>query len=194
LRNSAAAGALGMQMLRGAILAAEQDSFYTGSGVGKPMGIIGHPSCVSIARATANAIGYADLLKMYAQFMGSPVWIASRSTLPQLMSMVATGTNYLVWQPNAIAGAPASLLGIPLLIHDQSPVLGQEGDLALVDLKYYAIKDGSPLAIFIDPYTQKVNGITRMYAFWNVDGQPMITSPLLGRDGVTQVSPFVVLK
>ena len=84
--------------------------------------------------------------------------------------------------------------GSPLLINDLNPALGTEGDLALVDLKYYYIKDGSPLAIFIDPYSQKVNGTSRIYAFWNVDGQPMLTSPITQRNGTSKVSPFVVLK
>jgi HK97 family phage major capsid protein len=195
LRNSAAAGAMVEKMLRGAILGAEQLAFWLGGGVGQPLGIVGHASTINIARAVANQIAYADIIGMYARAKmgGNYVWIASQTVLPQLMSMVDAGAN-LVWQPSAREGHPGTLFGIPVLINDQSSVLGQQGDLALVDLSYYAIKDGSPLAIFMDPYTQKVNGVTRMYAFWNVDGQPMITTPLLQRDGVSTVSPFVVLQ
>ena len=121
------------------------------------------------------------------------MWITSQTTLPQLMTM-HDADNHLIWQPNAREGAPGTLLGIPVLFNDQSPVLGSLGDLALVDLGYYAIKDGSSLAIFMDPYTQKVNGVTRIYAFWNVDGQPMLTTPMMLRDGVSTVSPFVILE
>jgi HK97 family phage major capsid protein len=194
-RNAAAVGSMCERLLRGAILGAEEDAFYTGDGVGKPLGIIGHSATIPITRASAGAISYADVIGMYARakFGGSLIWVASQTILPQLMGMVDAGNNH-IWQPNAREGAPGTLLGIPLIYNDQSPVLGSEGDLALVDLNYYAIKDGAPLAIFIDPYTQKINGVTRIYAFWNVDGQPMLTTPMLQRDGQSTVSPFVVLK
>jgi HK97 family phage major capsid protein len=194
LRNSTAAGTMVQRLLTSAILGAEDDCFYNGDGVAKPAGIIGSNAAINVPRTAANSIRYADVVAMYSVSLGTQlVWVASRSTLPQLMSMVDAGNN-LVWQPNAREGAPGTLLGIPVILNDQAPVLGSEGDLALCDMSYYGIKDGSPLAIFIDPYTQKGNGATRIYAFWNVDGQPLLTSPLLGRDGVSQSSPFVVLQ
>jgi len=194
LRNSAVAGAMCENLLRKAIVAAEEVAFCSGDGVGKPLGIIGHSSTVRVARTNANGIVYADIINMYSRTMGGNLaWVASRTCLPRLMTMVDAGNN-LIWQPNAREKEPATLLGLPILLNPRSPVLGSEGDLMLVDLSYYAIKDGSGLAIFMDPYTQKVNGVTRMYIFWNVDGQPMMTTPLLEEDGVTTVSPFVVLR
>jgi len=131
---------------------------------------------------------------MYSSFMfgGPAVWIASQTTLPQLMAMVDVG-NHNVWQPSAREGAPGTLLGFPLLLNDQSPVLGAQGDLVLVDLNYYLIKDGSGITIDMsDGYYFKSNK-TIIKAYWNVDGQPWLTTPLTQRDGVSQVSPFVVL-
>jgi len=195
LANSAAAGALVQQLLRAAIIGAEEDAFYTGSGVGKPFGIKSHASVLTVTRNTATSVKYADIKAMMGKFMfgGSPVWIMNQSCLPQIMSLEDTNGNAL-WMPNVAVGPGGTLCGFPLLINDLNPALGTEGDLALVDLKYYYIKDGSPLAIFIDPYSQKVNGTSRIYAFWNVDGQPMLTSPITQRNGTTQVSPFVLLK
>jgi HK97 family phage major capsid protein len=195
LANSAAAGALVQQLLRAAIIGAEEDAFYTGSGVGKPLGIKGHASALTVTRNTATSVKWADIKSMFGKFMfgGSPVWIMNQGCLPQIMSLEDTNGNAL-WMPNAALGVGGMLCGLPVLINDLNPALGTEGDLALVDLSYYYIKDGSPLAIFIDPYSQKVNGTSRIYAFWNVDGQPMLTSPITQRNGTTQVSPFVVLK
>lgn len=195
LRNSAAAGALVQKLLRGAIIASEEYAFFAGSGVGKPLGIGNSGAAKKINRTTASTVVYADIISMFSasKMGGRYVWIASQTVLPKLMAMKDEASN-LVWQPNARDGAPSTLLGIPLIFFDQSPILGQESDLALVDLQYYAIKDGSPLAIFMDPYTQKANGVTRIYAFWNVDGQPMLSTPLMLGDGVTTVSPFVLLK
>ena len=194
LRNSAAAGALISSLLRKAIIGAEEDTFLTGTGVGQPAGIIGHGSTINIVRAGAGAIAYADIIGMYASFMfgGRGVWIGSQTILPQLMVLADVG-NHIIWQPNARDGAPGTLLGMPFLINDQSPVLGAQGDLVLVDLDYYLIKDGSGISIDMsDGYYFKSNR-TIIKAWWNVDGQPWMTTPLTQRDGVSQVSPFVVL-
>ena len=194
LRNSAAVGALVSSLLRKAIIGAEEDTFLTGTGVGQPMGIIGHPSAINVARAGAGAIAYADVVNMYSslKFGGRAVWITSQTTFPQLMVMVDAG-NHLIWQPNAREGAPGTLLGFPCLINDQNPVLGAQGDLVVVDLDYYLIKDGSGITIAMSdgPYFRENRTIIK--AFWNVDGQPWLNTPLLQRDGVSQVSPFVVL-
>ena len=194
LRNSEAAGALISSLLRKAIIAAEDVAFLRGTGVGQPAGIIGHGSTVNVARAGAGAIAYADVIGMYSTFMfgGRPIWIASQSTLPQLMAMVDAG-NHAIWQPNAREGAPGMLLGFPCILNARSPVLGAQGDLVLTDLDYYLIKDGSGISIGMsDGYYFKYNK-TIIKAWWNVDGQPWMTTPLLLEDGVSTVSPFVVL-
>jgi HK97 family phage major capsid protein len=127
-----------------------------------------------------------------AKFGGKLVWIGSQTCLPQLMTMVDTG-NHLIWQPSAREGVPSTLLGVPFLLNDQSPVLGTEGDLILVDLDYYLIKDGSGISISASEHPLFTQNRTIIKAFWNVDGQPWLTTPLLARDGVSTVSPFVVL-
>jgi HK97 family phage major capsid protein len=194
--NAPAVGGLVQQLLRGAILGAEEDAFWAnGSGVGKPLCVIGCPGSKEHTRAVASQISYTDVVNMYAKFKfgGSPVFVASQTTLPQLMTLADANGNTM-WQPSAREGAPNMLMGFPLVLNDQSPALGTTGDLALVDLKWYYIKDGSSLAIMINPYSNMGNRLTRIYAYWNVDGQPFITTPLTLRDGVTTVSPFVVLK
>mgnify|MGYP000898982064 CR=1 FL=1 len=181
-------------LLRKAIIAAEEDTFLSGNGAGQPLGIINHPAAITIARTVANQIAYTDIVNMFARakFGGRLVWIGSQTCLPQLMTMVDVGNN-LVWQPNAREGAPGTLLGIPFLLNDQSPVLGTEGDLILVDLDYYLIKDGSGISISMSEHPLFTQNRTIIKAFWNVDGQPWLTTPLLARDGVSTVSPFVVL-
>ena len=197
LRNSKAAGALVQQLMRKVVIAAEEDAFYTGDGVGKPLGIIGHPSAINVARTAAAQIQYADIVNMYSQakFGGKLCFIASQTILPQLMTLADPGAaGTLIWQPNAREGAPGTLLGIPVLLNDQSPVLGALGDLALVDLDYYLIKDGSGIAIAMSEHVRFRENQVCIKVFWNVDGQPWLTTPLLQRDGVSQVSPFVVLQ
>ena len=84
LRNSAAAGALVSSLLRKAIIAAEEDAFLSGNGAGQPLGIIGHPAAIQVARAGAGAIAYNDVVNMYARakFGGQLTWIGSQTVLP----------------------------------------------------------------------------------------------------------------
>jgi len=194
LRNSDAAGALVSTLLRRAITAAEDWDFLRGPGGARPRGVIGHAGTVTVARAGAGAVAYADVVGLYARvLLGGPlVWVASPTVLPQVMAMVDAGGN-LVWQPNAREGAPGTLLGIPLVINQRSPVLGALGDLLLADWNYYLIKDGSGPFVDASPHLLFLRNETVIKAFWNVDGQPWLTSPLLLEDGVTTVSPFVAL-
>jgi HK97 family phage major capsid protein len=194
LRNSAAAGALVMSLLRKATIAAEEDAFYTGNGVGRPLGIVGHPATINVARTGANAIVYADVIAMFARFKmgGRGAWIVSQTCLPQLMTLQDAAGN-VQWQPNARENAPGTLFGMPVYINDQAPILGVNGDIALVDLDYYLIKDGSGISISMSEHPRFTRNQTIIKAFWNVDGQPWLTTPLLQRDGVSTVSPFVAL-
>lgn len=195
LRNSAAAGALISSLLRKAIVGSEEDVFCSGDGVGKPLGIVGHPATIAVGRAAPNTIAYGDIAAMYARakFGGRLAWVASQTALPQLMQMVDLANN-LVWQPNARDGAPGTLIGLPVLLNDQSPVLGNEGDIMLVDLDYYLIKDGSGIAIAMSEHARFTRNQTIIKAYWNVDGQSWLSTPLLQRDGVSTVSPFVALQ
>lgn len=177
-----------------AMRGAEDTKFTSGSGVGCPLGFIGHGSSKEITRNTALDVKYADLTAMYAAapYSAGLAWSITPSAKSKLLNMV-DAANQPIWQPNARDGVPSTILGIPVVYSDVLPVLGTKGDVCLVDLFYYGIRDGSPAAVFIDPYSQSVNQLIRIYLFWNVDGQPLLTSPLLLQDGSTTVSPFVVL-
>lgn len=177
-----------------AIRGLEDSKFVSGSGVGCPLGFIGHPSSIEVTRNTALDIKYADITAMYAKtkYNSRLAWVINPSGLPKLLNMV-DAANMPIWQPNARDGVPSTILGIPVIYSDVLPVLGTKGDFCLVDLFYYGVRDGSPMAIFIDPYSQSVNQLIRIYIYWNVDGQPLLTTPLLLQDGSTTISPFVIL-
>jgi HK97 family phage major capsid protein len=167
----------------------------TGPGGARPQGVIGAGGTVNVVRAGAGAVAYNDIVNMYARVLmgGALVWVGSPTLLPQLMTMVDAGGN-LVWQPNAREGAPGTLLGIPFLINQRSPVLGATGDLLLADWNYYLIKDGSGPFVAASEHVLFRNNQTVIKAFWNVDGEPWLTTPLLLEDGVTTMSPFVALQ
>lgn len=197
LRNAAAAETWVSRKLREAIIAAEDLAFISGNGVGKPLGFLGHASAVNVARAGAGAIAWADIVAMFAAALkrrqAGLAWIGNPTTLPQLMQMV-DGGGHLVWMISAREGVPPTLCGIPFLENERQPVLGTAGDLMLVNLQHYAIKDGASLVIEASQGPLFKYNKTVIRAVWNVDGQPTLTTPLLLEDGATTQSPFVVLQ
>jgi HK97 family phage major capsid protein len=200
LRNWQAADALMTSLLRGAIVAAEENRFLTGQGVGSPLGITNSPCTITVTRNTANAIDYMnDIVSMFARIKtgGSLVWVGSPTIRPELMSMT-DGTN-LVWSNGgnwgaAVPAPPGTLCGIPVVFNDRMPPLGTTGDLILADMQYYLIKDGSGPFVATSPHVHFTSNKTVIKAFWNVDGQPWLSAPLpLEGSTPDTVSPFVIL-
>jgi len=195
LRNWAAASSVLETQMRLATIAAEENAFYNGNGVARPLGILQCGARVNYSRATANQIAFADVAGMFARlkFGGSPVWIASQTTLPQLMTIQDAAGNYIYVQ-SATAAVPSTMFGYPVLLHDRSVGLGTTGDLILCDLSYYLIKNGSGPFVAASEHFYFTSNKTVIKIFWNVDGQPWLTAPIaLEGSTANTVSPFVVL-
>lgn len=196
MNNWSAADAFIREQMRLAVIGAEDTDFLTGDGVNKALGITNSPCRIEVARATANQIAYADITGMYARmlFRGSSlVWVTSQTTIPQLTTIADAGSNNL-WVQSAAANIPPTLLGIPVLFNERSPALGSTGDLMLLDLSKYLIKDGSgPFVAFSEHFRfQNSEGAFRIT--WRVDGQSWLSEaiPLEGSTSNT-VSPFIIL-
>ena len=172
----------------------EDQSFIDGGGTTQPVGIIGSDCEVEVARAGAGAIAAADIVNMYAAFMGSTsnaVWIANKTTFPQLYG-VKDGGNNQMWVTSLAPGSPGTLFGIPLMFSEKASALGTKGDLILADFGYYLVGDLGALAIDYSEHVRFANleGAMRCYEW--VDGKPWMASAYTPRKG-TALSPFVVL-
>ncbi|MCL5072629.1 MAG: phage major capsid protein [Actinobacteria bacterium] len=200
LRNAPAIEALVSKLFRNSINQVEDYNFLRGSGTAKPTGIIGHGATIDVNRSTAGKIKYADIVNIFSKILwgGSFIWVGSPTILPELMTMkdfeaADSDAPNLVWQPDARNGNPGTLLGLPVFMNANQPVLGSRGDLILADFSYYLIKDGYGIAIDASPHVYFKTNKTVIKAFWNVDGKPWLTAPITLPDGVCQVSPFVEL-
>ncbi len=197
LRNWQAAGPFVTNLMGGAKVYYEDMQFLSGNGVAGPTGLIGHKACKVVSRAGAGAISFTDIVNMYSvalQSGGPYVWVTSQTTLPQLCAIADAGSNNL-WMPSAVAGTPNTLMGLPVLFHGRIPGLGSEGDLMLVNLFYYLIKDGSGPYVRVSDQVYFLNDKTVFQMIWNIDGRPWLEAPI-ALEGSTSntVSPFVVLK
>jgi HK97 family phage major capsid protein len=201
LNNWDAATSFITTQLRRATNGAEDYDFMRGDGINKALGYNNCAAAIVQGRAAAGAISYTDVVNMFsrAKMGGSLLWIASQTIIPQLAAMVDAG-NHAVWigggnlSQGASAPMPSTLFGVPLIFADRAPALGSKGDLALVDLSYYLIKDGSgPMAASSEHILFLSNKIV-FKIVWNVDGRPWLTEPIpLEGSTSNTVSPFVVL-
>ncbi|CAM5250769.1 hypothetical protein SGLAM104S_01627 [Streptomyces glaucescens] len=184
-------------------LAFEEDAkFMTGTGVGEPMGFRGaqNDAAVTVTRATASEINYADVVNMYARMLPSSlsraVWTCSPDAIPQLLQMalsVGTGGNS-VFVINAAAPHPMTLFGRPLIITEKGGTLGSRGDLAFTDLGYYLIGDRQTMTIDSSTDWQFGSDKTAFRIIQRVDGRPWLKSPITPQNGSSNtLSPFVEL-
>jgi HK97 family phage major capsid protein len=123
-------------------------AFLQGTGAGQPLGVLNDPALVTVTKESgqrAASLVFENVTKMYArlapQCMGNAVWIASQTTVPQLLTMsLAVGTGGAPIQPAVLqTGGKFSLLGKEVLFTEKVPSLGTLGDLMLVDLSQYTI-------------------------------------------------------
>lgn len=194
LRNWTAAGALLGSLLRKAVAAAEDVAFLMGNGIGKPLGFLNSSAAIAVNRTTANQITYADALTMEETLFGdgaAVVWVCSKRARTWLRQL-KNPAGYYIWQEDAKQTGPATLLGHPVVVSDRTPTLGNRGDLMLLDMAAYLIKDGSGPFVSMSEHLYFETNETVIKIFWNVDGQPWVKSPIKNEAGELQ-TPFVIL-
>lgn len=189
------------QLFRGVVLNEEEWSFVNGTGAGQPLGIVtanaaaGAGPTIVVTRTAAGAIDIADIFNMVASFQGrSPVWIAHQSTMPQILGLNGpAGNPSYVWIGNGRDSMPTTLMGYPIFFVENAMPLGTQGDLILADLSKYVIGDRQMVTMDASKHYRFRYDLTSWRAVHRVDGRPWLSAPITYRDGVTQVSPFVIL-
>jgi HK97 family phage major capsid protein len=176
----------------------EDYSFLNGSGAGQPLGIIQAGATIAVPRQVQHSVTYIDLVNMFDQFLPSTkgLWIISQSCLSALLTMQDPDGHYIwptLFQGGASAGLPNTLMGMPYVVSEKLPRIGTEGDVLLVDLRYYLIGDRQATTIESTQFDRWQFDQTSWRVVHRVDGQPWLSAPLTYQDGTTEVSPFVML-
>ena len=193
LLNSAALGALCAELLPSALNQAEDFDFLVGSGIGRALGALNasNGAAYNVARTTGATLKYDDFANMASRIMGDGVWLISRSCYSTVLKIqdnsggAGLGQYIFNAQTNEI-------MGFPVVWTNRQATLGGRGDVALVDLSYYLIKDGSGPFLASSDQVYWTSNRTAVKIVANVDGQPWLTAPFKNEDGY-ETSPFVVL-
>jgi len=193
--------ALLTRLFAGATMNEHDFTFIQGTGVGQPLGVVtanviaGLGPTLVVARQAANSIQVQDVFNMLSQFTGSsPIWLAHQSTMPEILSLAGpAGNPSYVWINNVRENAPMTLMGYPIFFIENAPTLGQMGDLILADWSKYLIGARKEVTIDASQHYYFRYDETMWRCVSRIDGRPWLRAPLTLRDGVTQVSPFVIL-
>lgn len=192
---SLAAFLSGQMGFAGAIQWMEEYAFLNGSGAGMPLGVLNSGALIKPNRGTTSTIVYTDLTNMLKRFLPNSkgVWVVSQSAMQQLLELNGPSGNPAYLWASAVNGAPGTLLGYPVIFTEKAPILGQVGDIALIDWSYYLIGDRQATTIESTRYDNWRYDETSWRAVHRVDGRPWLNTVLTYQDGTTQVSPFVAL-
>jgi HK97 family phage major capsid protein len=134
---------------------------------------------------------------MYQAFMatgGRGVWHITQNAMASIIQMAGpSGNASYIWQPSARDGVPDRILGLPVLWTEKLPTAGQAGDILLANWPYYYVGDRQRTTIESTNIELFRYDKTSWRCVHRVDGQPALSAPLTLADGVSQISPFVIL-
>ena len=127
--------------------AREEESFFTGDGMGKPLGILAAKDGaeVGVTAASATAITADEVIDLFyslkAPYRKNAVWVLNDATVKQIRKLKDSTDQYL-WQPSLVAGTPDTILGRPVKTSAFMPIAAAGAKtIAFGDFKYYWIAD-----------------------------------------------------
>lgn len=151
------------ELLSDILLAQEDNAFFNGDGVNKPVGILSYPDGTdseSIERVNASAITFESLLQLQASLDGryekggETAFITSKQNLATIRSIKDSSGRY-IWTPGALIGKNDCIFGTP--IYASSEMNTSNGDAVIYGnlRKGYQIVDRADIKIQRDPYSSK---------------------------------------
>jgi HK97 family phage major capsid protein len=175
------------------------EAVFRGDGVGKPTGIVTHPSRVTVTRNTSASIVTADISGMMSHLLASSypraVWLFNPDVLPQIVNLQIG--SYPIWTPingGLREGAFGNLMGRPMYPTEHSDTLGNEGDLVLWDPSgYYSTRKSSGVNFASSMHLYFDYNMTAFRWTIRAGGQPYLSAAVSPNKGSTKKSHTVTL-
>ena len=145
----------------------ENTTFVNGDGIGKPRGILTYAagtdwaSIEQLVSTSNGAVTSDSVIKLYyalkEDYATRATFLMNRATVQQVRLLKEATTNQYLWQPGLTAGAPDTLLGLPVMQAADMPAPATGSlSIALADFRRaYQIVDRYGIRILRDPYTEK---------------------------------------
>jgi len=184
-----------------------ENSIYSGTGSGQPLGFMNSGALVTITAESAQAaatINADNVLKMMARMpirsVANSVWLINQDALPQLWKMTIAGAgSHLMYAPpgltNDMKNAPfGTLMGRPVLPVEYASTLGTVGDIVLVDLSQYLMIDKGGVSASESMHVRFIYDEMAFRITFRVDGQPAWKTALTPFKGSNTLSPYITLE
>jgi HK97 family phage major capsid protein len=176
-------------------------AFLKGTGAGEPLGILNAPCTIEVAKENgqvADTIMYENLVNMLGRLhpacFNNAVWICQVSAIPQLLQLsMAVGTGGSAIPVLSESNGEWRILTRPVIFTEKTEKLGDKGDVILADLSQYVVGIRGEMRFDQSIHVHFTTDELLARLIERHDGQPLWNAPLTIEDGVTTVSPFVVL-
>ena len=144
----------------------ESTAFVSGNGVSQPRGFLTYAAGTSwgqieqLNSGTSAVVTADSLIRLYYSlkeaYAKQATFLINRSVV-QSIRLLKDTTNQYIWQPGLAAGAPDTLMGVPVKLASDMPVAAANSlSIAVGDFKSaYVIVDRIAIRILRDPFTEK---------------------------------------
>ncbi len=158
----------------------ENTAFVSGNGVGQPRGILTYSAGTSwgqieqISSGTSGAVTADAIIQLFYALKDSyskrANFLMNRTVVQSVRLLKQATTNQYMWQPGLAAGAPDTLMGVPVHMAADMPVAAANSlSIAVGDFQAaYQIVDRKGISILRDPFTEKP--FVKFYATKRVGG------------------------
>ena len=180
-------------------------AIISGTGAGKPMGILNSGFKVTVSKEAAQAadtIVAANIVKMYSRMLPSSranaVWYINAGVEEQLRLMKDEAGNYIYMAPGSQMNQTpyGMLMGRPVIpMLGGMPQLGDEGDIVFADLSYYytllktnGLKSSMSTHLYFD------KDQTAFKFTFRIDGACPFNAPVVTEFGNYEMSGIVTLE
>lgn len=145
----------------------ESAAFINGSGNGQPRGILTYDEGTAwgeieqVLSGVDGAVTADSLIELYyslkEEHSSRATFLMNRSVLQSVRLLKDGNTDQYLWQPGLAAGAPDTLLGVPVMQSNDMPAAATDSlSIALADFaSAYLIVDRIGIRTLRDPYTDK---------------------------------------
>lgn len=186
----------------------EDIGFMSGDGAKKPLGGLhsSNPAMVVVDKESsqdADTITWVNVLEMYSRLLpesyGTAEWNITPDALPEIFTMalpVGTGGSaVMLGEGSGPQKLPMSILGIPIRWTRKTPaVLGDQGDISLVDWTQYVVGDTMAMQLATSEHADFRTDKTAFRIIQEVDGQPALLSALTPANNGPTLSAFIQLQ
>lgn len=159
-------------------------AFISGSGQGKPEGILTNADVTGPQSIDTGLLQGDDIIELYyfikEQYLINATWICNRSTLKTIRTLKDGMGNYL-WAAGIKSDAkPATILDRPYVTcPDMDSIASNKYPLAFGDFRRgYMILDRLEMEVMSDPFTSKKTGMVEFSARKRVGGQVIIAEAI----------------